>query len=269
MDAHGNIFIADYENNVVREVNASTGMITTVAGNGTLGSTGDGGPATTRRAVPPHSVAVDSEGNLFIAADDDVIRELNASTGVITTVVGNGMQGYSGDGGPATAAEPNDPSRIAFDSHGDLFIADMYNDVVREVAGLSPPTSTQGPPPNQTPPPTPPPIAKLERVGLMNVRTGKNKTTEVIELHFSKALNSGNPQNTSDFSLVTIPKKKNKRRTGGAGRYKVQRGEFHGDPDAPQAARVESADAAHRCRRQSAGRGGPSARRRRQHCSGP
>ena len=160
---------------------------------------------------PPHSVAVDSEGNLFIAADDDVIREVNASTGVITTVVGDGMQGYTGDGGPATAAELNDPSGIAFDSHGDLFIADMYNDVVREVAGLSPPTSTQGPPPNQTPPPTPPPIAKLERVGLMNVRTGKNKTTEVIELHFSEALNAGNAQNTSDFSLVTIPKKKKQR----------------------------------------------------------
>ncbi len=186
VDGHGNIFIADYENNVVREVNASTGMITTVAGNGTLGSTGDGGPATSAELSPPHSVAVDSEGNLFIAADDDVIREVNASTGIITTVVGNGMQGYSGDGGPATAAELNDPSGIAFDSHGDLFIADMYNDVVREVAGLSPPTSTQGPPPNQTPPPTPPPVAKLERVGPMNVRTGKNKTTEVIELHFSE-----------------------------------------------------------------------------------
>ena len=82
----------------------------------------------------PSGVAVDAAGDLFIAdSGNNVVREVNARPAIITTVAGNGTAGYSGDGGPATAAELNDPDGVAVDSAGDLFIADSGNNVIREV----------------------------------------------------------------------------------------------------------------------------------------
>ena len=95
---------------------------------------GDGGQATAASSYDPFSVAVDASGDLFIAdSHNNRIREVNASTGVITTVAGNGTAGYSGNGGQATAAELNDPCGIAVDASGDLFIADTGNNCIREV----------------------------------------------------------------------------------------------------------------------------------------
>ena len=129
VDAAGDLFIADSGNNRIREVNLATGMITTVAGNGTGGYSGDGGPATAAELDYPEGVAVDAAGDLFIAdSDNNRVREVNLSTGMITTVAGNGTDGYSGDNGPATAAELNYPEGIAVDAAGDLFIADTDND---------------------------------------------------------------------------------------------------------------------------------------------
>ena len=109
-------------------------MITTVAGNGTWGYSGDGGAATSAALNDPTSVAMDAAGDLFIAdSGNDVIREVIVSTGVITTVAGNGTWGYSGDGGAATAPNSIDPTGIALDTAGDLFIADSGNNVIREV----------------------------------------------------------------------------------------------------------------------------------------
>ena len=134
MDAAGDLFIADYGNNRIREVNLATGVITTVAGNGTAGYSGDNGPATAAELANPAGVAVDAAGDLFIAdTGNDRIREVNLATGVITTVAGNGTDGYSGDDGPATAAELNYPAGVAVDSAGDLFIADSGNNRIREV----------------------------------------------------------------------------------------------------------------------------------------
>ena len=134
VDAAGDLFIADTGNNVIREVVKATGDIITVAGNGTAGYSGDGGPATAAELNGPNGVAVDSAGDLFIAdANNNVIREVVKATGDIITVAGNGTAGYSGDGGPATAAELNDPIGVAVDSAGDLFIADTDNNVIREV----------------------------------------------------------------------------------------------------------------------------------------
>ena len=134
VDAAGDLFIADPGNNRIREVNASNGLITTVAGDGTSGYSGDGGQATAAELSGPEGVAVDAAGNLFIAdSGNTVIREVNLSTGVISTVAGNGSPGYSGDGGQATAAELDSPSGVAVDAAGDLFIADTVNDVIREV----------------------------------------------------------------------------------------------------------------------------------------
>ena len=107
------------DNNVIREVVKATGDIITVAGNGTAGYSGDNGPATAAELNGPNGVAVDSAGDLFIAdANNNVIREVVKATGDIITVAGNGTAGYSGDNGPATAAELNGPLGVAVDSVG-------------------------------------------------------------------------------------------------------------------------------------------------------
>ena len=170
VDAAGNLYIADTFNNRIRKV--SNGVITTVAGNGTLGSSGDNGPATSAELAGPVGVAVDAAGNLYIAdfssnrvrkvsngvittvasqlsnpnavavdaAGNVYIAEmynaliLKASNGVITTVAGNGTSGFSGDNGPATGAQLNQPSGVAVDTAGNLYIADSNNSRIRMVS---------------------------------------------------------------------------------------------------------------------------------------
>ena len=133
IDSAGDLFISDAAKSVVREVNATTHVITTVAGNGMQGDTGDNGPATSAD-LTPNGIAIDSAGDLFIAdLTDSVVREVDATTHVITTVAGNGTAGHSGDNGPATSAELNDPIGVAIDSAGDLFIADSHSYTIREV----------------------------------------------------------------------------------------------------------------------------------------
>jgi sugar lactone lactonase YvrE len=130
VDASGHLFIADSSNSRIREVNLSSGLITTFAG----GPLGDNGPAVSAALSNPEDVAVDAEGDIFIAdTDDNRIREINSSTGLITTVAGNGTAGYGGDNGPATAAKLYYPEAVAVDANGDLFIADQSNNRIREV----------------------------------------------------------------------------------------------------------------------------------------
>jgi sugar lactone lactonase YvrE len=132
VDSTGNLFIADYLNNRIRKVSAS-GIIATVAGNGTWGYSGDGGPAASAKINHPNGIAVDSEGNLFIAdSNNQCIRKVDSS-GIVTTVAGNGSSGYSGDGGLATSAQLNNPNGVAVDSAGNLFIADSNNRRIRKV----------------------------------------------------------------------------------------------------------------------------------------
>ena len=134
LDAFGNLFIADTLNHAIRKVSAH-GTITTVAGNGSSGYSGDGGPATSAGLSGPTGVSVDSSGNLFIAdRENQVIRRV-APTGTITTVVGLGPDfgGFSGDGGPATSAKLRSPTGVAVDASGNLLIADYGNSVVRKV----------------------------------------------------------------------------------------------------------------------------------------
>ncbi len=134
VDAGGDIFIADLSDNRVREVIAATGTIVTVAGNGSATESGDGGPATAAGLNAPEGVAVDAAGNLFIAdASGNRVREVIAATGTIITVAGTGTYGYGGDNGPATAAMLYEPTAVAVDGGGNLFIADTYNDRIREV----------------------------------------------------------------------------------------------------------------------------------------
>jgi uncharacterized protein (TIGR03437 family) len=132
VDSVGNLYIADQDNNRIREV--SGGVITTVAGNGTEGDVGDGGPATSAFLGNPDYIVVDAADNLYIA-DQTNCRIRKVSHGIITTVVGNGNQGYSGDGGPATKASLNQPAGVAVDPAGNLYIADWLNQVIRKVSG--------------------------------------------------------------------------------------------------------------------------------------
>jgi len=132
IDSVGNIYIVDAHNNRIRKVTASTGIITTVAGNGTEGYSGDGGPATSAEISPSGGVAVDVVGNIYFA-DTQRIRKVTVSTGYISTVAGSGIQGYSGDGGSATSAEMNWPWGVAVDAAGNIYIGDIDNYRFRKV----------------------------------------------------------------------------------------------------------------------------------------
>jgi len=133
VDSGGSLYISDSINNRVREV-SSSGIITTVAGSGTSGYSGDGGPASNAQLASPTGVAVDSVGNLYIADQYNFrIRKVSPG-GVITTVAGTGALGYSGDGGPATSAQLYLPAGVAVDSGGNLYIADQHNSRVRKVS---------------------------------------------------------------------------------------------------------------------------------------
>jgi hypothetical protein len=141
VNANGDVYIADTYNNRVLEV-APSGFITVVAGNGRPGYSGDGHLGVFASLDQPTGLAVDAKGNLYIAdAGNNVIRRVDARTGIITTVAGDyaadqandGLGGFSGDGGPATSAQLNDPQGVAVDGAGDLFIADTFNSAIREV----------------------------------------------------------------------------------------------------------------------------------------
>lgn len=129
----GNLYIADMGNNSIRMVSPA-GVITTVAGNGLKGYSGDGGPATGAQLNQPEAVALDPTGNLYIADVVNASIRMVSPAGIITTVAGTGTPGYSGDGGPATAAQLNFPDAVVVDSAGDLLIGDIGNNVIRKVS---------------------------------------------------------------------------------------------------------------------------------------
>src|SRR5438876_70388 len=134
VDASGNVYIADQSNHRIRKVDAATGIITTVAGNGSPAFAGDGGAATSASLNNPDGVAVDASGNVYIADQSNHrIRRVPAATGIITTVAGNGSPAFAGDGGAATSASLNYPDRVALDASGNLYIADQNNHRIRKV----------------------------------------------------------------------------------------------------------------------------------------
>lgn len=136
VDSSGNVYIAEAGSNRIRKVTAATGIISTVAGNGTSGYSGDGGLAISAELNAPVGVSIDANGNLYIAdSGNNRIREVSASTGVITTTAGTGTPGFAGDGGAATNAELNSPHDVKVDSLGNIYIADSSNDRIRVVGG--------------------------------------------------------------------------------------------------------------------------------------
>jgi sugar lactone lactonase YvrE len=134
VDGAGNVYVSDNQNQRIRKINIITGIITTVAGNGTVGYSGDGGLATSARLCYPNGVFVDNPGNIYIGdAANNVIRKVNTS-GIISTIAGTGVGGFSGDGGPATAAKLNIPQCIYVDDLGNILFTDSDNDRVRKIS---------------------------------------------------------------------------------------------------------------------------------------
>jgi streptogramin lyase len=148
VDAHGNVYISDAYENRVRRVDAATGIISTFAGTGSYGYSGDGEPALSAELSDPISVVMDGSGNVYIAdSGAQRIRVVNTQSQTVTvlgvsvppgdieTLVGSGSTGYSGDGGPATSATIDGPTGLWFDKSGNLYFADSINGVIRKVTG--------------------------------------------------------------------------------------------------------------------------------------
>jgi hypothetical protein len=131
-DTLGNIYVADAGNNVIRKI-SSSGIISTYAGTGLHGFSGDSGPATNAELYLPLFISMDVHGNLFVVDKaNQRIRMINTS-GIINTIAGNGKFGFTGDGGLADTTELNSPWGVCTDSIGNIYIADTYNDRIRKI----------------------------------------------------------------------------------------------------------------------------------------
>jgi sugar lactone lactonase YvrE len=132
LDSKGNLYIADTHNQRIRRVDRN-GVISTVAGTGVKGFSGDGGPAVNAQLNMPYGVLLDKDDNLLICdSENHVIRKVGHD-GIIRTIVGSGQRGYEGDGGPALAAKLDTPQSLAIDTQGRMYIGDEHNDAVRVV----------------------------------------------------------------------------------------------------------------------------------------
>ncbi len=131
-DIHGNIYIADMGNNRIRKIDKD-GKVSTFAGNGSASESGDGGPAISASLNGPNGVCSDMEGNVYVADyGGSTVRKIDTS-GIIHTVAGTGVAGYSGDGGPATSAQLNYPWNVSVDTSGNLYVSDANNFVIRKI----------------------------------------------------------------------------------------------------------------------------------------
>jgi uncharacterized protein (TIGR03437 family) len=143
VDTFGNVYFSDQDNHKIRRI-AVNGIITTVAGNGSPGFSGDGGPATSAQLFYPKGIALDQQGNLYIADySNQRIRRVSAN-GIIETIAGIGKPGDFGDGGPANQAELNFPTGVAVDNSGNVFVADNQNYLVRKLTPTKPAINTGG-----------------------------------------------------------------------------------------------------------------------------
>ena len=133
-DAQGHLYIVEATNHCVRRIDTVTGVITTVAGTGVSGYSGDGGPATRATLNQPYSLQIDANGDMYIVDRlNAAIRKIDAVTGIITTVAGTGEPGASGDGGPGPQAQLREPNDCFLDGRGGLLIADVQDQRIRRL----------------------------------------------------------------------------------------------------------------------------------------
>ncbi len=143
LDSNGDLYVADRDNHRIRKIDTTTGLISTVAGTGIAGYSGDNGPSNYSQLNSPHGLALDKMGNLYIADHDNhVIRKVDLNTGIIITVAGDGSNGFGGDGGAAVSAQLSFPKGIVVDTDGNLFIADTGNHLIRRVDAITGTIST-------------------------------------------------------------------------------------------------------------------------------
>ena len=130
----GALYWTDFGSNRVLRLDLKTKTISIIAGNGTKGYSGDGGPAKSAQLSAPHEVRFDSRGNIYVAErDSHVVRYVDMKTGIISTAAGTGIRGYSGDGGPASQAQLAQPHSIALDKADNVYICDIVNNRVRRI----------------------------------------------------------------------------------------------------------------------------------------
>jgi DNA-binding beta-propeller fold protein YncE len=130
----GRLYFCDLDNQRIRRLDLKTRLLTTIAGNGRRGYTGDGGPAIEASMNMPHELRFDKMKNIYVAErDNHIVRKIDDKTHIISTVAGTGVAGFSGDGGPATKAQLRQPHSIAFDPQGRLLICDLGNHRIRRV----------------------------------------------------------------------------------------------------------------------------------------
>ncbi|HEU5117236.1 MAG TPA: hypothetical protein VFT74_11270, partial [Isosphaeraceae bacterium] len=133
-DSAGNLYLSDTFNQRIRRVDSKTGLITTIAGSGRKGFSGDGGPALEAELNEPYGIVLDDQNNLYFADRlNRRVRKVDGKTGNISTIAGNGSSTYSGDGGPAENAGIVEPNSVALDGHGKLYIADVAGCRIRVV----------------------------------------------------------------------------------------------------------------------------------------
>jgi sugar lactone lactonase YvrE len=134
VDAEGRVYLSDTYNHRIRRIDLTAGTVTTIAGNGTPGFAGDGGPATMASFNYPRDLELGPDGRLYVAdTNNHRVRVVDLNTGIITTFAGNGQAGFSGDGGLATAASFSRPFGVAFDREGNLYVTDTFNNRIRKV----------------------------------------------------------------------------------------------------------------------------------------
>ena len=130
----GALYFCDLGNSRIRRLDLGMKQMTTLAGNGVKGYAGDGGPATDAAMNMPHELCFDPDGNIYVVErDSQAVRKIDRASGTISTVAGTGEPGFSGDGGPATQAQLEQPHSIAFDGQGDLLICDIRNHRIRRL----------------------------------------------------------------------------------------------------------------------------------------
>ena len=141
-DSSGNLYVADQGNNRIRKISAGASMISTIAGNGPSGFSGDGGSPIAAQLSAPSGVAVDASGSVYVAdqGNNRIRKVTSGASPIISTIAGNGTAGFSGDGGAAASAQLSIPASVALDSAGNVYIADQANNRIREVAAGSAPT---------------------------------------------------------------------------------------------------------------------------------
>ena len=133
-DTAGNLYLAEATNHCIRRVDRDSAVISTVAGTGEQGYSGDGGPATAATFNQPYSLQVDANGDVYVVDRlNSVIRKIEAATGIVTTVAGTGEAGYGGDGGPGTRAQFREPNDCFLDGNGGLLIADIQDQRIRRL----------------------------------------------------------------------------------------------------------------------------------------